>query len=206
MARRMKHSDIERASALEFGSYAAFKRGWIRYLRGDGSALCELSNLPDYDVCRCLHRSLLARSRRLKMRLAPMIKAGAYFVTLTFSDASLAGSTPAGRRIAVRRFLKGLALDYVANKDFGDIHQREHYHAVISNLVDSDRLEFVHDSKGGHTTIAGWDYGFSNWERIGSEDGHDDLRFVSRYLAKLKNHAIKESASSEMMVFSKRRN
>lgn len=207
MAKR-KYTAVERAAAIEFGSYAIYKKSRLAEFQGDfhSGVYFAQYTLPDYDVCRCLWRSSTARSRRLRRRLAPMIEDGAFFITLTFRDSVLDSTSPATRRKYVRRFLKDIASDFVANKDFGKDFGREHYHAVISSLHDRlGDLVLVHDEKGAHATLKGWPYGYSNWEAIGRSSG-DSLHLVcvSRYLSKLQNHALKGTASDEVMIYSRK--
>lgn len=206
---KRKYSASERAWAIESGDYAMFRKAAIGSIKENNfdflhsEEYLSTLNLHDYDVCRCLWRASRARQRRLRNRLKPMLLNGAWFITLTFRDAVLASTTASVRRAYVRRFLKSLCLDYVANKDFGKDFEREHYHAVVSMPFCLDSFALVHDSKGCHSTLSGWDYGYSNWERIGQFNGEDDLRNVAKYLAKLQNHAVKSTASDEIMIFSR---
>lgn len=205
-----KYSADERAWALESGDYDIYRGAALKLLKGDHLDFLHSSeyyahlNLFNYDVCRCLWRASRARNRRLRKRLAPMLEAGAWFVTLTFRDEVLRSTSAKTRRVYVRSYLKSICCSFVANKDFGMDFHREHYHAVISLPFDMSTFGIVHDSKGAHSTMVGWDYGFSNWERIGKVggDGHDLVR-VGKYLAKLQNHAVKATASDEVMIFSR---
>lgn len=211
---RRKYSPTARAYALESGSYAIYRKARAKLLKENHLEFLESKEywehiyLPDYDVCRCLWRSAFARGYRLRKRLEPMILDGAWFLTLTFNDSVLASTTPVTRRKYVRRYLKSLAVNFVANKDFGSRNEREHYHAVVSLPYDLDAFALVHLSDGAHSTCAGWVYGFSNWEKIAkpTDDDPNTIKRVSRYLAKLQNHALKETASDEVMIYSRSKN
>lgn len=208
---KRKYSPEQRAFAIENGDYAIYKSARVRLLKDNHIEFLESKEywahlyLSNADVCRCLWRASWARSYRLRKRLEPMIMEGAWFVTLTFRDSVLGSTSAKTRRKYVREFLKALAVRFVANKDFGKDFDREHYHAVVSMPYDLGDLALVHDAKGAHATLPGWAYGFSNWERIGkpSPDDPSTLRRVSKYLSKLQNHALKETASDEVMIFSR---
>lgn len=90
MAKR-KYTATQRAAAIEFGDYAIYKRSRAVMRRGDWKDPAYFAQfyLPSYDVCRCLWRASFARSKRLRLRLAPMVEKGAWFVTLTFEDSVL---------------------------------------------------------------------------------------------------------------------
>lgn len=208
---KSKYSADERAWALESGDYQIYKSARLQLLKDDHIEFLHSSeyfahlNLCDYDVCRCLWRAESARTHRLRKRLAPMIMEGAWFLTLTFDDLHLASTTPETRRVYVRKFLKSNFLHFVANKDFGRDFGREHYHAVVSMPFDLAVFALVHDANGCHSKLDGWICGFSNWEKVGRLGTGEDLKHVSRYLAKLQNHALKETASKdERMIFSRR--
>lgn len=202
---KSRFSDVEKAWAVESGSYAMYLRHRYCYLREDlsnpdyGSAF----NLPDYLVCQSIWSSQHQRANRLRKRIKDMMEHGAWFLTLTFRDSVLASTSKESRRVFVRRFLKANFGKFVANKDFGADFGREHYHCVVALPDDAAVFSLVHDSKGAHASLNGWDYGFSNWEKIGSSDADKDLKRVSKYIAKLSNHALKETSCKERMIFSR---
>lgn len=124
---------------------------------------------------------------RLKDRLSDMLSFGeCFFLTLTFTNDVLEHTSKATRRKYVIRFLKSLSIKYVANIDFGSCNGREHYHAVIM----ADGVD-----------MSAWDcYGFSNAKKIRSEA---DCTPVGKYLAKLTNHAIKETTQGSHLIYSR---
>lgn len=148
------------------------------------------------------------RVRRLKNRVNRILDKypEPYFVTLTFTDEELKNTSPDTRRQKVRRFLNAHCVEYVANKDFGKKNHREHYHAVVSNLPPE------------------WPHGFKNYEPIivHPECKNTPKRFehltpeeraeaqtrehtarLAKYIAKLTNHAIKETAESSRLIYSR---
>lgn len=99
-----------------------------------------------------------------------------YFVTLTFSDEFLEKCSIKTLLRYSREFLQSHCNDYFANGDFGSRNGRFHVHAVCG---DPHELET-------------WKYGIVNFKLANSES-KDKLR-LARYVAKLSNHSLKDSA------------
>lgn len=126
---------------------------------------------------------------RLRDRVESIISYNnSLFITLTFTDEVLNTTQPHIRRKYVQRFLKKYCLNYVANVDYGKKNHREHYHAVV--LV--DKLD--HNS---------WRYGAINFKRINYDVEHDTLEKLTMYVAKLTNHAIKETCKRCYLIYPK---
>lgn len=143
-----------------------------------------------YGVCGIIEGYRIANARyhrvsRLKKRIEKIIQNDSLFITLTFSDEVLSNTQPHIRRKYVQRFLKKYSSDYVGNIDFGSINHREHYHAVIQ----ADMLD--------HNW---WPYGISKFERIYNKDSVK----LSQYVAKLTNHAIKETTKRSSLLYPKK--
>lgn len=101
-----------------------------------------------------------------------------YFGTLTFTDEVLENTSNFTRRVYVRRFLKNISSDYLANIDFGDLNNREHFHCLFScDNIDKFKL---------------WKYGFVNVKKVvfSKSNKHN----ISNYIVKLVNHCVKGSA------------
>lgn len=136
-----------------------------------------------------ISRSRYARAQRIKSRIQNYIQQGnGVFYTLTFRDEVLATTSEDTRRQYVRRWLSKNFIMYVANIDYGENTEREHYHAVVSpidGLIPED-----------------WPHGFQklDWIRI---DGPSDIR-LSKYMSKLTNHALKNSGAMKRVIFSKK--
>lgn len=129
-----------------------------------------------------------ARAYRLKKRINDVVTSGnAVFVTLTFTDDVLNGTSQATRRRYVSRFLASQSNLYVANIDYGDVGGREHYHAVIN----------------GRVKPSAWSYGSANVIKIRTTA--DDVTRVAKYVSKLTNHAIKNSTKRPTMIYSRSR-
>lgn len=128
-----------------------------------------------------------ARVKRLKDRISSMLREGrCYFLTLTFSDATLERFSAKTRRRYVTYFLKSLSDTYVANIDFGSQNQREHFHAVVM----ADGVD-----------MSAWDcFGFSKAQKIASEY---DFTPLAKYISKLTNHAVKATTNGCRAIYSK---
>lgn len=126
------------------------------------------------------------RNNRLKNRISDFLSKGTcIFVTLTFRDSVLESTSADTRRQYVRKFLKCCSSYYVANIDFGDLNDREHYHGiVVCENVD----------------MAGWKYGYSYCERIKTTSNR--LR-LAKYISKLANHAVKETCKRNHLIYSR---
>lgn len=116
------------------------------------------------------------------------------FCTLTFSNEVLSSTTAQTRRRYVSRWCKSVSALYVANVDYGDSNGREHYHAIVCNIVTKEAKK-------------AWKYGFSWFERVRVNKCNSEAR-VSRYITKLTSHALKESTKcgQTRVIYSKRLN
>lgn len=146
---------------------------------------------------------------RLRSRIKRILRfPSPVFVTFTFTDEVLSSTSPDSRRQYVRRFLSKHAAEYVANIDFGEKNHREHYHAVCSEPL----------------PLSEWSYGLINAECVLTsrtvsvvpkrfshlpEDEANRLldleaeKRLSKYVAKLTNHALKETADSSRLIYSR---
>ena len=143
----------------------------------------------DWLIAQRLNSNEYKRVKRLKDKMLNSVLSNqAIFLTLTFTDDTLARTTIPTRRRYVSRYLKSQSDYYIANRDFGATNAREHYHAVvISKKVD-----------------------YSMWRRFGAINSKriaptqtSNVR-VSKYVAKLSNHAIKETATQQRLIYSKK--
>ena len=78
---------------------------------------------------------------------------------------------------------------YVANIDYGSKNKREHYHA----LINCDKVDFKSWRK----------YGNINAKRVRNKDIESDKTKLSKYIAKLSNHAIKETTKRSCLIYSR---
>lgn len=138
-----------------------------------------------------INNSHWKKVQRVEDKITPMVETGrCCFLTMTFNDACLASTKNDIRRKYITRFLKETCLDYVANIDYGDKKEREHYHA---NAV--FRNEF-YKSNG--------ELDFSKIVKVYGEYTHNsvvkiklvpnnelDAKRTSKYICKFVNHAMK---------------
>lgn len=159
--------------------------------------MLEKNNPREYKEYSRISHAKSQRVRKLKKRIFDMIyKNECLFLTLTFDNYSMEHNSADSRRQAVRRFLNSLGVPYVANIDFGKKNHREHYHAV----VETGRIDY-------HL----WKYGAINGLKIRNDIKYDDdgvitsesVEKISRYVAKLTNHAIKETTKRSAIIYSR---
>lgn len=179
-----------------------FVKRWIP----QGEAIKERNRLL-FNECYRIANADHARRKRLRQRITRITESGkCYFVTLTFNDAVLTSTDAKTRCTYVARLLKSVASDYVGNIDFGKLHGREHYHAVIS----SDKLDdavYTYDKKYGYMCISA--PAFSEWSRLGFYSiktcgtADTDKKRLASYTAKLVNHAVKETTRRSVLIYSR---
>lgn len=182
------------------GEYRKARRKAFK--EGDCADLKAFKDRYGDDVARVadnLANSQYDRVRRVRKKIWRPIKDGtAYFVTLTFRDDVLDSTTEATRRRYVSRALKAVGVKYVANIDYGDKNNREHYHA----LIDPYPFCLASWTNGKRQYVDCPDfrewcnkYGFVTIERVGSSA--DDCKKVAKYTAKLSAHALKRSTQGD---------
>ena len=150
-------------------------------------------DLTDYELkcCSQLFNNRRKRVQRLKSKLRKRVELyDCLFLTLTFTNEVLSSTNEKTRRTYVSRFLRDLCVPfYVANIDYGEQNEREHYHAIVqSNFID------CHSYK----------YGIINVERIRKNKLGADK--ISYYINKLSYHAFKDSTGQCRLIYSKKHN
>lgn len=152
---------------------------------------CLKSGLGEvYLECVKINQASYKRTARLQNRVRSMLTSGeCLFLTLTFNDETLNNTTEKQRRVSVVRYLKQFLTPYVANIDFGALNHREHYHA----LIQSSKINFESWRKFGNI----------NCERVRIKNIANDEIKLSKYIAKLSNHAIKETTKRSALIYSR---
>lgn len=150
-----------------------------------------------------INRAFYQRRIRLRKRLQKYFSngLGATFITFNFTDKFLK-NTPLYRRRYISRLLNSLNCSYVANIDFGSENEyidrhgntrlgtnREHYHAVINGAFVYSDIAPLHTN------------GFTYVETCSTNI--DDQERLATYVAKLTNHAIKETTKRSTLIYSK---
>lgn len=129
------------------------------------------------------------QTRRLRKRIEHMIKSSpdCVFLTLTFTDDVLAKTSPETRRQYVSRWLKANSTEYVGNIDFGGKNGREHYHAICDK----------------HVSPKTWKYGNLDVKPVRYNPDSKSSVKLAKYVAKLTNHAIKETTKRCALIYSR---
>lgn len=155
--------------------------------------------------CDKINHATYQRKIRLEKRILGMLSCGkCYFLTLTFTDYVLNNTTQKQRREYVSKWLKKNYNQYVANIDFGGNYiyiddngverkatNREHYHAVVLYENSVDYRSFIIKKRINRV----------NSEYIVWNNNTDNK--LGQYLAKLTNHAIKESTKRCCYIYSR---
>lgn len=150
-------------------------------------AITNNYSLEQIKIALQLNNNHYKRTRRLKERIREAVESGkAYFITITFNNDTLDKTSQKTRRIYISRWLKSLSPFYVANIDYGGLNGREHYHAVLTS-----------DTEPAKT----WEYGFIDIKKVRTTE--NDTKRISKYISKLTNHAIKETAKQNYMIYSR---
>ena len=140
---------------------------------------------PEFlDECKRLFNAERARVGRLKKRIAYMLNYDCIFLTFTFTDSVLNNCNQSTLRTYVVRTLKSFSDYYVANIDFGKKNGRLHYHG----LVVAEKVDY---------TI--WTYGSLNGKKVFNKNSSA----LAKYIAKLSNHAIKETTKGSYIIYSR---
>lgn len=200
-----EHSDLlimqKRASLYEYSLHRLYEDGVVLYaLRSEKQGFITYNELISYceengllselKECMKINHAEYERTKRLKNRVETMLLNGdCCFITLTFNDNALANTNEKQRRVAVSRYLKQYGCMYVANVDYGSKNKREHYHA----LINCNKINFPPWRK----------YGNINAKRVRNKDIESDKTKLSKYIAKLSNHAIKETTRRSCLIYSR---
>ena len=154
------------------------------------------------------------RISRLKSRISLFLECRepTNFLTLTFTDKILQSSTPEERRRYVVRYLKSQSDYYIANLDFGSLKDREHYHAVILGKVDLEpwrkfgaiNVQSVGNRK--ELTRNKVPKRYKELDALTAESlmRRDTEKKLAKYVAKLTNHAIKETTKRSAVIYSRK--
>jgi len=212
----VKAKDIETKRLIfDLGIDKIYWQAKKRQYKGDSSEMDDFKACYGLDfvrVCENLANGRYRRVRTTRNRIWRAVRNGnAYFITLTFTDEVLARTTEKQRRLLVVRFLKTICYSYVANIDFGDKTEREHYHAIVEPLP----FCFASWQNGkvwyeNMPDLRAWieNYGIVSCEKVG--DTEKDEKKVAKYTAKLSAHAIKLSTINgdgrvPRIIYSRRR-
>ena len=150
----------------------------------------NMENNPDEWIeASKINHATYQRVKRLKDRISRLLEKPCLFLTLTFKNKTLFNTKAKTRRSYVTRYLKRCKGEFVGNKDFGKKKGREHYHAVIQ----AERIDY---SK--------WKYGAIKGLKV-RLNGESSKERLAKYVAKLTNHAIKETTKRSVLIYSRQK-
>lgn len=132
------------------------------------------------------------RFKRICQRVSLYLHFPCVFLTLTFKDEVLNGTTEKTRRKYVSRFLRELSNHYVANIDYGKDDRythREHYHALVLGKIRKKDLSYWSENIG--------------FTHIRTVKRRNSENAVAMYISKLTNHAIKDSTRRHVYIYSR---
>lgn len=140
----------------------------------------------DWKIAGQINKNAYRRKAKVQNKIKKSIEGKkAVFITFTFRDDVMDTTSEQTRRRYIARCLKEASSRYVANIDFGTSTEREHYHAVVETE---------------HFDMALWPYGFAYCKRIRAKSEVA----IAKYISKLSNHAIKNTARSVRLIYSRR--
>ena len=146
----------------------------------------------EWKECKKIFLADKSRQYRLRVKIRfLLLHFNCTFVTLSFNDFILSNSSESTRRQYVSRFLNTLDCPYIANIDFGDDNDREHYHAIVGCRLSSSQLSLWRNSFG-LIFVRRIRRSFVSSVRLG------------KYVSKLANHAIKETCKRGALIFSRK--
>ena len=120
------------------------------------------------------------------------------FATFTFDDKALNLKSDTRHQYLYRMLNKYEWIDdYILNIDYGELNEREHYHALLmikKGVIDYKFKKYVDDKKSKLMLVIenmpiDYKMGFANYQLIGNEE--KDRKKVTKYVSKLKLHARK---------------
>ena len=186
------YREVKRIRKSEFAAYALTAFGEVIDAPYDYQTALEkrqsLASDADFQECEKIIHAQGNRTFRLRTRVEHIINDydNPTFCTLTFSNDYLASTNELTRRRYVTRFLKEQSggFPYVANVDYGKKNGREHYHAVCGFRLDPKQ----------------WQCGALRVQKVRKTSEPIKL---AKYISKLTNHAIKETAKRNAIIYSR---
>lgn len=189
----LKYKYEEKQAVVVGGLLAEYERGRRKAKDDNGQMLDQFeeeNGLYIRKLCHSVSNTKYNQRKNIEKRFIKAVRMdSAIFLTLTFTDEVLSKTNAETRRKYVQRFLKSECEIYVANIDFGDKNGREHYHALVYAFEGSISLKKWHI------------YGGIKAERVHNTD--KDGEKVSKYLAKLSQHALKKSGRFPRLIWSR---
>lgn len=184
-----EYNNLRKQDYLHFKAMQEFKITADDYNKLLGITFANIDYLREtysnefVEESKKLRNAKVKRIVLLKHRIEKLLEKPCIFATFTFTDKTLLNTSQDTRRRYVRRFLTNYG-NYVANVDYGAKNGREHYHAIIQ----TDKVK-----------IKDWNFGDLDVKKIKVENAGK----LAHYVAKLKNHAIKETAKNSYLIYNR---
>ena len=165
-----------------------------------GSRIADMTSSPGLlkeveKVSKATHN----RNTRLYSRIRAMLTMfPCLFLTLTFTDATLEKCSKDTLRKYVSLYLKSQSKYYVSNIDYGKENGRIHFHAVIVG----DSIDFTPWRKFGQINAEKIRVSIDKNKNVSDCVLDDNSLRLGRYISKLTNHAIKETAERNQIIYS----
>lgn len=160
----------------------------IKYLNGEYFGMTD----EEAKECEKIRRATKRQRTDIEKHISYLFQRkdyDLYFVTLTFNDEALTYKEKT-RYDHVIRTLSQFD-DYIANIDYGDENEREHYHAVVAlskhyrNVSELDKIKNFYNIG----LLNKYRYGFYSAEKIKKTD--DAKKALAKYQTKLMFHSVK---------------
>lgn len=130
------------------------------------------------------------------------------FLTITFKDLTLSKTNETTRERYIKDYLSKETAYYIANKDYGTLNEREHYHAFIvaTTLKKEDlnyRIEEIEKHKN-KINLKAWPYGSIRADFISTRfviKGDKNYKLASKKIAE---HFFKETTKKSRIIQSRK--
>ena len=192
--------DIERRKELlENGTYKDYLKkrknfiyNGVVFVDDFGRLDYSLFDIPRKDliICERIRKCYKEQREKVESHLAYLFNKtnyDLYFITFTFSDIALNGTTQETRKQNIRRLLTR-AEDYILNIDYGTNTNREHYHSIVALKKGTYEIR----EENGHYKLSildNYKMGLYDVQKIGTNE--TDKKRLSRYISKLTMHSVK---------------
>lgn len=147
-------------------------------------------------------RAKETRQARYLKRVDAMLKKdyfNCYFLTFTFTDATLKRTTQRTRERYIKEWLNQQASEFLLNCDYGDLNKREHYHAFIISRY----KVIVYDAPQRHNVFIKAKKISATLYNNGKRQNIDkDYRYTIT-AENLTNHAFKDSTENSKIIYSR---
>ena len=120
------------------------------------------------------------------------------FVTLTFKDDTLSKCSLDTLKKYVKRYLKSQSKYYIANIDYGRKNERVHFHAIVTN----QEMDLDPWRKYGAINVEKIRLPIGCFEEVSARYQDETAKKIGKYISKLSNHAIKETAKVNYAIYS----